>query len=235
MKTTTLPTPEVLPAAAAALNEALRSLKGQSFLFLVSGGSALALLDHLDPENFGRSSTVSMFDERFSLEPQISNFSQLMAHPLSAALTARGTRFLDTRPTPGESLSAWAARLEENLHQARHANWKIIASAGIGPDAHTGGIMPFPENPTFFEHNFDKTDHELTAYDAGDKNPLPKRLTITMPLIRQIDTAVIYAVGANKETALRKLMAETGALAESPCRIWREVPGATLYTDVINS
>ncbi|MHB1163157.1 MAG: 6-phosphogluconolactonase [Minisyncoccota bacterium] len=232
MNVRTLPSTMVAKAAAQALNASLAAQQGKEFLFLSSGGSSLSLLEYLDPRHFGPHSTIGVLDERYSADPTINNLALLEQTGFYKKVQAAGAHFIDTKVRPGESIESVATRFEKSLRDwAGRTGGTILASVGVGPDAHTSGIMPYPEDPHHFDTLFNDEAHWVAAYDAHDKNPHRLRITTTFPFLRKIDSAIIFIVGENKRPALKKMLAGTGTLSESPCRIWREVAGAEVYTD----
>ena len=233
MKVTTLPASELLSTTATVLNTYFAKHRNDEVLFLSSGGSSIALLDQLDSSLFGPRSTIGMLDERYSTDPDSNNFAQLMRTSFYEKALQNGAHFIDTRVLPDETIEELAARFESALREwIERTHGTIIATVGVGPDGHTSGVMPFPEDPEFFEATFDSPEHWATSYDAKDKNPEQLRITCTLPFFRMISIPILYISGENKRTALKRLLADTGTLAESPCRIWRENPRAELYTDV---
>jgi 6-phosphogluconolactonase/glucosamine-6-phosphate isomerase/deaminase len=229
----TVQSDQVIKEATEALNSLFLKQKGKNFLFMVSGGSALSLLEHIDTSYFGVHSTVCVLDERYSTDSRINNMAQLKKTNFYKSIKEKGSNFIDTEIHHGEIIEDVAKRFEESLRawiDKTHGN--IIASVGVGPDAHTSGIMPFPENAKYFDDTFNNEKCWVVSYDAKEKNQYNLRITTTLPFLRKIDSAVIYITGENKKPALQKLVTESGSLAESPCRIWREVPGATVYTDI---
>ena len=227
-----LPSAIVAEAAAQALNASFAERQGKEFLFLSSGGSSLTLLEYLDPQYFGAQSTISVLDERYSEDPSVSTMAQLEQTAFYRMVREAGAHFIDTKVQPGESIASLASRFEEALRAwVERTEGVIIASVGVGPDAHTSGIMPYPEDPCYFDTLFNDAAHWVAAYDAHDKNPHRLRVTTTLPFLRRIDSAIIFIVGENKRPALEKLLSDAGTHRESPCRIWREVAGAKVYTD----
>lgn len=228
----TLPSAIVVEAAAQALNASFAERQGKEFLFLSSGGSSLSLLEYLDPRHFGPHSTIGVLDERYSEDPAVSTMVQLEQTAFYRMVREAGAHFIDTKVQPGESIASLANRFEEALQAwIEQTEGVIIASVGVGPDAHTSGIMPYPEDPRYFNTLFNDAAHWVAAYDAHDKNPHRLRVTTTLPFLRRIDSAIIFIVGENKRPALEQLLSDAGTLPESPCRIWREVAGAEVYTD----
>ena len=216
-----------------ALNQLLKKQSQQAFLFLVSGGSSLALLEHINPSFFGPHSTVCVLDERYSDDPNVNNMRQLEISTFFDAVQLNGTHFINTKTNPDESIDSVCARFEHGLRTwVANTNGTIIAVAGIGQDAHTAGIMPYPEDRRFFEETFNNNNHWVSSYDTGSKNKFRMRITTTIPFLRLIDHPVIYVQGEDKRNALDKMLSEQGTLYESPCRIWREIRNAHLYTDI---
>ena len=226
-------------AATAKLNEVLKRAHDTSepVLLMLSGGSSLELLGGLSETAFGPSTTVTVLDERYSYDPKENNMAQITDTDFYKRISSTGTQFIDTRVQDGETQEQLAERFNNALLSWRHKNptGMIIATTGIGPDGHISGMMPFPEDPDKFKELFDDHDatHLVVAYDAGDKNPYPKRVTTTMNLMRKIHTAIAYVVGESKREALGKFEAREGSLAQTPSRILNEMPGkAYLYTDI---
>ncbi|MFZ1075700.1 MAG: 6-phosphogluconolactonase [Minisyncoccia bacterium] len=233
MKIHTLPGDKVIEGAAQALNEAFAKQAGKEFLFLSCGGSSLAILDHLDSNNFGPRSTVSVLDERYTTDPANNTFALITQTDFYKKISANGAHFIDTRVEDGESIEGLAKRFEDGLRDWRgRTHGAVIAMVGIGPDGHTGGMMPHPDEVEFFNTTFNDDAHWVASYDAKDRNPFRLRVTTTLPFMRTIDTAIIYMVGENKRRSLERLLADEGGLAETPCRVWKDVAGAELFTDL---
>ncbi len=229
-----LPSGEVALAAAQALIVRFAVLREKEFLFLSSGGSSLALLEHLDAGPFGPHSTIGVLDERYSSDPSINNTAQLAATDFVIRARERGAHCIDTTVHPGETIEQLAERFELALREwMERTQGVIIASVGVGSDAHTSGVMPYPEDPAFFEETFNDDARWVVAYDAGNKNPLRQRITTTLPFLRRIQHPILFVVGESKRSAIAAMLAAEGVLNEHPCRIWREVPSAELYTDQV--
>lgn len=196
----------------------------EPILFLASGGSALELLEHLNiPENM----TVSVLDERYSTDLLINNFSQL-------STKIQAVHVIDTRAQEGETLEQFAERFEQGLRSWKdeNPNGKIVITQGMGPDGHTSGIMPYPENPELFETLFGDPKRWIVGYDATGKNEFPLRATTTLSFLRtQVDSSIAYITGENKKAALERVLAKDGSLAETPARIMREMKQVIMYTD----
>ncbi len=225
---------DALAQAGATFNELLRKSVGQPTLFLSSGGSSLGILNFVDAKNLGSFLTVSVSDDRFSDDPAINNFSQLMALPFYESAQKANCRFIDTRPK-GASLNETGERFNQSLRRwvAAHPDGTVIMTEGIGPDRHTCGMMPYPEAPNQFKDLFMNNDIWALGYDNHGKNEFHERITVTIPFLRQfVKASIVYATGESKREALEATLAPIGTLAETPARIIQELPHVELYTDI---
>lgn len=227
-------TPTPLKDAAAALNDLLRNAKSaEGTLLLLSGGSALSLVEHLDTSLLGPWVTLTMLDERWTYNEADSNFAQLTALPLwHDALTA-GVSYIDPRPQRPEDLTDTAKRFDLALKHwhIRHRTGSVIATMGIGADGHTAGILPLPSDPATFETLFLHTHTCVRGYRRHGAEH-PARMTVTLTYLqRHVSSAIVYAIGEGKRKALDRLQSENGTLAETPARILRNMRLAKLYTD----
>lgn len=206
-------------------------------LFLLSGGSCLPLLEKVNTENFSPQITIAPLDERYSADPKENNMAQIMATDFYHRAAEKKVGIIDTRVKAGETQVELADRFNSTLNSWFNANPDgiVVATVGIGPDGHTSGMMPFPEDPNKFTELFDGEDKTklVTGYDATGKNPYPLRITTTMNLMRKINKAIVYVVGENKREALTRLMDPKANLASTPAAILKEIPGYIyLFTDL---
>jgi 6-phosphogluconolactonase/glucosamine-6-phosphate isomerase/deaminase len=221
--------------AAKAIDQKLSALNTAPLLLLISGGSALSLLDHIDTSLLNQNVTVSVFDDRFTSDPKQNNFFLLFNTDFYSKALMQGASNIDTSVYSELTLEQFGQDFENQLKQWRKENpdGKVVATMGIGPDGHTGGMMPYPEDPAKFKKLFE-AERWAVGYNSGTaKNPFPERITVTMSFIRKyLDYAAVYVSGENKRPSLLKMLAPTGELAASPCRIIREIPEADIFTDV---
>ena len=235
-------TPSVLAQkAAVALNEHLFAHKN-GFCLLLSGGSALNILDSgLDVNLFNKNVTVGVLDERYSTDPKINNFDQLTQTSFYKKIVGMGAKFIDTRvresgPTQKErnaTRKETPEKLAERFDNAlKNIKVPIIATVGVGADGHTSGMMPFPEDPKRFDELFKNTDRLVVSYDAAGKNQFSQRITTTLPLMSKISYAVGIVVGNEKQQALQKIADKNGTLAETPARILREMKDVDIFTNI---
>jgi 6-phosphogluconolactonase/glucosamine-6-phosphate isomerase/deaminase len=202
-------------------------------LFLVSGGSALEILDSINPTSLSPVITVSVLDERFSSDPTINNFSQFMQTKLYTDAKKSGCTFIDTRLNPNETQANLKKRFESVLRtwKQNYPHGKIIITQGIGSDGHTSGIFPFPENPKKFTDFFMNPNTWVASYDATGKNPYPLRVSTTLTFLKTVDNSILFVCGDDKKPALLKTLSPDGTFTETPARIINSMKDVYLYTD----
>jgi 6-phosphogluconolactonase/glucosamine-6-phosphate isomerase/deaminase len=229
-------TQEAKTAGINRLNEIFYEHKNDEVLFLSSGGSSLQLLDGIDTELIGEKTTITVLDDRFSTDPKINNFDQLLATNFAARVKEKNANFFDTRPLEHETLAECATRFAHHLKDWRkaHLDGIIIATVGFGPDGHVSGILPFPEDPEYFSQTFDNPDRWVAGYDVGTKSPYRERITVTLPFLqKQLDYAVTYAVGQVKTDALQRIFSSHKNSAETPAQILLAMKAQVdLFTDI---
>jgi 6-phosphogluconolactonase/glucosamine-6-phosphate isomerase/deaminase len=210
----------------------LRELRAEKrdVLFLSSGGSALGVLDHVDPDMIAPYLTIGIFDERYDPTNKSSNYAQLRKTEFYRKAVERGCRLIDTSTHPKQTQEELASFYEEELRSWRrsHPDGVILATMGVAANGHTAGIMPFPEDPVRF-HELFEGERWIVAYDAGDKNEFPLRVTTTFTFLRMVDTVGIFLVGAAKGETFRAILSGDD-LPSCPGRIIKELHGG-LYVD----
>lgn len=221
--------------ASSKLNQVLQKAlsANQSVLLLLSGGSALSLLEKIDTENFGPHLTIGPLDERYYEDPKVNNWAQITATDFYKKAQSLDCQFIDTKVQLHETQQQLADRYHTALFEWMENNPTgiIIATVGIGEDGHTAGMMPMPENPKKFMTLFNG-ERLAVAYDAGDKNKYPMRVTTTITFFQQINEAVVLVTGNNKKIALENLCTDDGIYAETPARILVDILGnVSVYTD----
>lgn len=223
--------------ASEALQAVLREKKhsGIPVLLLLSGGSAFSLLENISHEVLGPHMTVGVLDERYSTDESVNNFAQFAHTALYASALAVGAVFIDTRVTNNETQEQLRKRFETDIRNwlERNSVGVVVATMGVGIDGHTAGIMPFSKNQEAFQQLFEDNTKWVAAYDAGDKNLYPRRITVTLPFLSgHVDYAFVYAVGEEKKDALGRIFAKEGSLTETPARIMRDMKNVQFFTDV---
>ncbi|MBP6946310.1 MAG: 6-phosphogluconolactonase [Candidatus Pacebacteria bacterium] len=227
---------EVLKQKAGAyFSSLLMKMESEPALILFSSGSALGILMHVTaPENTSNL-TLGVLDERFTKDPKENNFATLKETNFFKNAVTRGARAIDTsmRFERVETLAttmeqAWRKWIEEN------PTGHILATFGMGVDAHTAGIMPYSEDTGMFEILFEDERRAVVGYDARGKNPIPLRATVTLPFLRKhITGGAGYITGVNKKPALERTLAQSGTYAETPARVFSDIPAFALFTDIM--
>lgn len=226
-------------SAAEVLEGLLKKYKQKPMLLMLSGGSAMGLLDFVDTASFGKHVTITVLDERHSKDPKVNNFAQLVETEFYRNLKEKkGIDFRDTQVQGRETLERLTERFGDYIEEwirsyQPEADEKIIITQGIGEDGHTAGIMPYPENPELFRKLFADPKRWVAGYDAGKKNPYPLRVTVNLPFLRQkVDHSIVYIVGENKRKVLERVLAGKGTLQETPARIIHEMKNVELFTNL---
>lgn len=197
--------------------------KKSPILLALSGGSCLDLLPYVAQENLGDLVTVMVLDERYSADPTINNFVQIEQRGFMATARKKGVKEINTMVKEGETREQLSKRFNAEIQQWLEVNsvGAIIATLGMGLDGHTSGIIPGSEN---FEQIFSENNNLcVVGYTAN--NQYPERVTTTFNFLRKITWGVLLVVGEEKRNAVNRLMAERGALTETPARIYREIVG----------
>lgn len=206
-------------------------------LFLASGGSALEILNHVEASVLDPSLSIGVLDERFSQDPTINNFAQLTQTKIYADAVAAGSSFIDTRLQWNEPIEKLAERFEATLKNWKNQNptGKIFITQGMGPDGHTAGIMPFPENPQVFEELFDQPEKWVAFYDAGSKNQFPLRVTTTLSFLKSVDVSIFFVFGEDKKMAMDQVNSSSVTLAATPAGIVRQIRTIYVFSDLTTS
>ncbi|MBP9749506.1 MAG: 6-phosphogluconolactonase [Candidatus Pacebacteria bacterium] len=227
-----------LEEASTQLNTLLHEVHGKDTLLLLSGGSALALTDHLDTSLLGPHVTVSVLDERWTYEEKDSNFAQLIALPFWHKALKAGVAYIDPRPHEPENVHDTAKRFDLALKHwhVTHRNGVVLATVGIGEDGHVAGVLPMPHEEKIFSALFLHTTTCIRGYTTlpTQTNRHTKRMTVTLTYFtRHVHHAIIYAVGKGKHPALLSVQEKEGHLAQTPARIVHTLKNGHLYTDVL--
>ena len=215
------------------LSKRLEMSDGNQILLMLSGGSALRVLEHIKPEFLSENVTISVVDERFSTDKNINNFSQLESTDFFDKCLMAGCVIIGTRIHKGETLPSATMNFDTRLQKWRKLNpkGKIVALLGIGEDGHIAGVMPFVGKKKLFEDLF--LDQEWVAsFDATGKNEHALRFTSTLTFLKgQIDHAVVFVQGQNKKEALKKISGENLDINDVPAKILCQMKDVVLCTD----
>lgn len=214
----------------------------KDILLLLSGGSVLSLYT---TGLLGLSSrvTLGVLDERYSQDPKVNNFQIISHTKLFKKAKKAGCNFIDTSVKKDESIQQLTARFEEELRQWKknYPDGIVIATQGMGPDGHTAGMMPYPEDRVLFDEQFENGDQWVVGYDAKNKNPYPMRVTTTIPFLREaVDVSIFYAAPPKKSDErkrkipiLKKILSKQNMpLHKYPASIIRHMKNVHLFTDI---
>lgn len=207
----------------------------KSVLFLSSGGSAFNLIaTHNAPE--GINLTLGVLDERFSRDPKVNNFSQLMETQFYKSCIEQGYKVLDTRVTKDDSdedFETFTKIFESGIVSWCNKNptGVIIITQGMGPDGHTAGIFP-EKNKQKFKEQFESPSKLVFGYDAGKENtPHPLRVTVTFSFLRFfVSHSVCLVVGESKENMVKEAF-QNDDCNKIPFSIIRDMKDVHVYTD----
>jgi 6-phosphogluconolactonase/glucosamine-6-phosphate isomerase/deaminase len=198
-------------------------------LLLVSGGSALAVLEQIAPVVLTPKLTISVVDERFDHDPLVNNFAQLSKLAFFAKAATAGASSISTAVTEGESLDSVTTRYETALSNWRAENptGVVLAILGMGTDGHTAGIMPG------YASLFASTTAAVVGYEVIPEVSLyTKRITVTPRFLEQaVAAAVAYVVGSEKRPLLERILEQTADQNTYPAILWHKMPNLTLVTD----
>ena len=224
------------PRGGEAVTELVRQFPETPVLLLLSGGSALGLIEHIDAEAFGEHVTLSVLDERFNVEENDSNFAQLAASSMCERARERGANLLDPRGIEGEGLDETANWFDMSLRswRNRHPDGVILCTQGIGADGHTAGILPMADDQNRFNQLFVATDRFAVGYEVpGDEPAFSERLTVTEAFLRrQITSSVVYATGGNKREVLERIIhGDDRERAAFPAGVIGEMNDVLILTD----
>ncbi len=202
-------------------------------LLMLSAGSSLAILEYVGKTALGANLTVSMLDERFSLDAKVNNFSQLQKTDFYTDALEADVSFFGTLPRHNDTMQSLAERWEKDLKewQKENPDGLIIATLGLGRDGHTAGIFPYPESVNEFKRLF-LNNNLVTAYNVGSKNPYADRITTTLTFFKLINIALAFVVGEEKKPKLDEVLLNKKTPAELPAQGWYEIKEVRVFTDL---
>lgn len=206
----------------------------QNTLLLLSGGSALKMLEYVETPPHPSQVTIGVLDERFTKDLKENNFALLTETRLYKSLTAGGAKIIDTSKR-FESVEELANTMDSSWKKwvAENPEGEILTTFGIGKDAHIAGIMPYAEDKGMFDIMFEDKERFVIGYDARGKHPVPLRATATLPFLRtHISAGIAFMVGVDKKIAFEKILSARHAVAETPAGILHEIEQITLFTDI---
>jgi 6-phosphogluconolactonase/glucosamine-6-phosphate isomerase/deaminase len=210
-----------------------RLLEHQSvpILLLVSGGSSLAVLEHVDEATLGSHITVGLVDDRFTTDAEGNNFRVMQRTLFYARCAEKGVQFIPSFPDEQETHTKYCERIKQALENfyKQHPQGHTIGIFGIGEDGHTASIFPSSESDFL-------TSYATDAFYTEVKRPAltyPLRGTVTPAFIEdKIDDVVLYAVGSTKcDNILNYMHNKNFAHYQIPALIPAQHPQSILFTD----
>jgi len=193
--------------------------QGKSVLFMVSGGSAIAVAVGVAQELVTSSDLsrlrIMLTDERFGpVGHKDSNWKQL--HDAGFSLPrAKLLPVLRDLPFP-ETVRVY----EEELDRAMDESDLRIGLFGMGADGHTAGILP------------ESVATSSTSLAVGYEAPRFTRITMTHLAIARLNIAVLYAIGEEKVPALR-MLEEKHDIHTQPAQALKNAGELTIFTDAV--
>ena len=188
-------------------------------VWLVPGGSnisvsieAMALLD----AELTKKLVILQTDERYvPLDSPDCNWKQLIGRGFNTKYARAYPMLTDDAPRD-EVVQRYMQVVVREFATADY----IIGQFGVGADGHIAGIKP--QSPASM------TQELVVGYQAEDFN----RVTLTFTALSQIDEAVTFMYGADKQPVLDTLAEGTPYnLAEFPAGIIQPIAVSTVYND----
>lgn len=96
-----------------------------------------------------------------------------------------------------------------------------VAVMGIGDDGHTASLFPG-------EASVDVRDRLVLSVPEAAEKGREARLSVTAPVIENVETVLVLAVGAKKKEPLQRIWSVAGSTKDTPARVLRDVRG-TVY------
>lgn len=224
---------EATAGAGEKLHQLLMGNKDKPVLLLLSGGSALTILDYVSKQGTGEHLTIAMVDERFSMDKDINNFSQFQKTDFYTFALEMETSFFGSVPRKDETKEMLATRLENNIK-----NWKtentsgvIFACLGMGADGHTAGIFPIVDENKF--NTLFNSEPWITSYTTPEDNVCRERVTATIPLLKEVDIAIVFACGQDKKQKFEFVTKKLGTTNLLPALVWHEMKNVEVFTDIV--
>lgn len=236
MKIERYDTVDLVQKAAEKISELVARHSESPLLFMVSGGSAMKLLNYVQIlEDQYPNILLTVLDERYTFEDDESNFFALTQTGFYKQAVENDASTFDPRPKEGESLEACAKRFNAVLKEwmRENADGQIIITQGMGADGHTAGIFPDGDKEAF-DTRFVTTQNLAVGYEIAPKvNQYTKRITVTIPFLKNhVDHPIIYVQGEGKRDALASALTEESEIHSVPAAVVREMKSVTLFTDI---
>ena len=204
----------------------VNALANGTVLWLTSGGSAITvqveIMKHLREnasDGLGEL-TILPVDERYGeYGHENSNSTQMRAAGFEPG-DATWYDVLEKNLPMSETISHYTELAENAFATAT----TVVATLGMGPDAHTAGILPGSPAVT-------DTTSTVVGYSWSDY----ERITLGIPMLLKIDSAFLLAYGEAKKEALERLRKNEEPVEELPAKILYDISDVTVYNDFIQT
>lgn len=208
-------------------------------LVLLSGGSALEVLEHVDPEVLGPHLTLQMADERCSDIQIANNFFKLVQTKFYKEALNRGVHITSSTSKENDNERA-CSEIQTNLENgfntfvATYAphDRNIVALLGAGADGHTASIFPTQDIEKFNQTYYDKK-HTYTCVTVHE-NEYKDRVTITLSALEEyVHEIIFYVVGDTKHDIVSRIITfrDEAPAHVLPAAAITQLPNVSFYTD----
>ena len=216
------------------LNLALTENKNRPVLLVLSAGSSFAVYEYIGKAALGENISICLLDERFSQDPAVNSFLQFQKTEFYMDALNADVNIFGSLPRVNESKEQMAERWEKFLKTwtGDNPNGVIIATLGMGPDGHMGGVLPYPEDADEFRRLFE-AEAWVRAYDAGNKNKYRERDALTLTFLRKINVALSFICGPDKKQKLDEVIKKQGEVYQLPALLLRELKNVKIFTDIL--
>ncbi|QQS19591.1 6-phosphogluconolactonase [Candidatus Saccharibacteria bacterium] len=199
---------------------------GKRLLWLVSGGSCVAVqvdvmkrLREAAPDKLSLL-TILPVDERFGRHGHENSNSAQMQKAGFKPEKAKWLDVLNKNQPMAETVSYYAQLAEDAMAEAD----VVVATLGMGADAHTAGLLP--ESPALTD-----TVSTVVGYSWSDF----ARMTLGVPMLLKINHAWVLAYGETKKESLKRLQRNAESVEHLPAKILYDLASVTVYNDYIQT
>jgi len=192
---------------------------GKRVLWLIPGGSNIPItVDVMNivhqsvKPDYLRGLSITLTDERYGPENHPdSNWK----HFIDGGLNITGIKACPvlSNKSFSETIVQYGTMTEKLMKESDI----IVGQFGMGSDGHIAGILP---------HTVAVSETGPTSgYESGKF----KRITLTFPILRQIDFAYLFVSEASKKIAIENLKKDTISLDDQPAQILKEIKSSYIY------
>lgn len=206
-------------------------------LLFYSGGSNAEIMKVFLTQRMNQSHNndivLAPIDERFSTEH--SNFLEIKNNNLELYQESiqSGITWLDTSPTEKDQYamaSNYSKQIQTAITSCKEKNGTILALLGMGQDGHVAGIFPNTNNEASFYTTYVDTNQDVVGIELDSENPYPKRFSVTIKCMEQIDQFILSFSGVTKQQIMRSIEATRPPLHQVPASfLWYTTKPCVLF------